>query len=256
MRKTKKGDALATAGVRVPEQTMMLIGDLNMAPYNPRIMPAAMMASLKASLVKHGLVLNLVAQKLSPQYGPMVLIGGHQRVVAIRELCREHGWDEPLRVPVTVLDVGDPEAKQLNVALNNIEGEFDPFKLGELFASIQPGMTMDDVLATGFRPENIDQLVLLVAPVDDLAGALEREASEMTSFASSITLSVEFDTVEQRDAAKELLRSESKDQGKKAGVLLLRALKAHAASRPRHKPQDGHDRGAGPRKKARAGAAA
>ncbi len=91
----------------------------------------------------------------------------------------------------------------------------------------------------------------LVAPPDVTAAQLEAEAAAqgVTGFASSITLSVEFDTVEQRDAAKDLLRAASKETGKKAGVLLMRALKAHEASSKRHKAGNGDDRGAGAGKK-------
>ena len=58
----------------------------------------------------------------------------------LRELAADNGWDEPIELPATVLDVDDATAKQLNVTLNNVEGEFDPYKLGELFADIFPAI--------------------------------------------------------------------------------------------------------------------
>ena len=114
------------------------------------------MRALKASLVKHGLVLNLVVQKQG-----LVLIGGHQRVTAMREVCAERGVEMPAQAWATVLDVDDATAKQLNVGLNNIEGEFDHYKLGLMFAEMLPSMTTDDVLATGFEQENIEQMIAL-----------------------------------------------------------------------------------------------
>jgi ParB-like chromosome segregation protein Spo0J len=206
----------------------MKLADLNLAKYNPRTMPAQTMRSLKASLVKHGMVLNLVAQRASPKHGPMILIGGHQRVVAMRELCAERGWAEPAELPVIVLDVGDAAAKQLNVALNNIEGEFDPFKLGEIFADIRGEMTVDDLLATGFAADEIDEMIKLTLPVDEQAALLEADA-DLGAFARSITLSVEFDTAEARDAAKEQLRSLAAAEGRGAGAVVAEALRAYAA---------------------------
>ena len=237
-------------GIAVPEQVRLKLSDVNMAVYNPRVMPPEKMRALRASLVKHGFVLNLVVQKRG-----MVLIGGHQRVKAMRDLCAENGWAEPDALPATVLDVDDATAKQLNIALNNVEGEFDPYKLGEIFQDIFPKMTGDDVLATGFAQENIAELMALVAPLDEAAKLLEEQAGDLSGFASSVTLTVEFETVEQRDQAKDLLKAAT-TKGSKPGTFLLRAMRAAKAS-GRHVGNDGHDRRAGAGKKERkAGAAA
>ena len=74
-------------GIAVPGQVLLRLSDVNMAVYNPRVMPPEKMRALRASLVKHGFVLNLVVQKRG-----MVLIGGHQRVRAMRELCSFAEW--------------------------------------------------------------------------------------------------------------------------------------------------------------------
>ncbi len=211
---------VGASGLRVPEQRQVSLTEVNEAAYNPRVMPPEKMVALKASLMKHGLVLNLVVQKKG-----MVLIGGHQRVRAMRALCEEHGWPLPATVPATVLDVSDSEAKQLNVGLNNIEGEFDPFKLGELFAGIRADMTMDDVIATGFEAENIDEVIRLTLPPPP--DVTDDGSNQINEFGRSITMSVEFDTVERRDEAKAYLKEHG---GKKPGVLLLKALKAAVAA--------------------------
>lgn len=225
----KNGKKEAAQGLRIPEPQMMALSEVNLAPYNPRVISDDQMSALKQSLVKHGMVLNLVVQK-----DGRVLIGGHQRVRAMRELCSERGWPVPEQVPVIVLDVGDAEAKQLNVALNRIEGDFDPYKLGELFGSIRANMTLDDVVATGFRTEEIDQAIALTLPPDEQARMLEDDIGSLDGFAKSITLSLEFDSVEQRDEAKELLRAMCQDRGKKAGPVALEALKG---MRVTQKPQ-------------------
>lgn len=233
MRKTgAKRGATPPAGLRVIEPRKVKLADINFAEYNPRTMPPAKMRSLKASLVKHGVVLNLVLQLRSDAGVPNVLIGGHQRTTAVRELCEERGWPPVDEAWCTVLDVRDAEAKQLNVALNNTEGEFDPYKLGELFKEIHPEMTSDDVLATGFSDEEVRQAIALTAGDADLevVGAAEREAARLPGFGSSVTLSVEFGTVADRDAAKAMLRGAVDARGGKPGTVVLAALRAARAA--------------------------
>jgi len=218
----KKAKGKEQQGLRVPETTIVPLSGVNLAAYNPRVMAADAMRSLKASLVKHGMVLNLVVQR-----DGMVLIGGHQRVRAMRELCAEKGWEEPSELPAIILDVSDAQARQLNVALNNIDGEFDPYKLGEIFSPIRSEMSLDDVLATGFTPEQIDEMIKLNLPVEDQIQELEDDiANGMGGFASSITLSVEFDTTQRRDDTKAELATWAKERGVKPGVLLAEAVKA------------------------------
>lgn len=212
--------------LRVMDPVKVSIAAVNKAPYNPRVMPREKMEALKASLLKHGMVLNLVVQRQSPKYGPMVIIGGHQRIDAIRAVCDERGWAVPEHAWAVVLDVGDDEAKELNIALNAIEGEFDAYKLGLVFDEIYPRMTPTDVLATGFRPEQIAELRELTLPPDVLAQRLEQEAGQLGSFAKSVTLTVEFDSVEQRDKAKERLAAMAKERGEKPWAVLLKALGA------------------------------
>lgn len=229
-KKTKAGSAARQLQWPAPEK--LALAGLNYAPYNPRHMPPEKMRALKASLRKHGVVLNLVVQKKSEAHGENVIIGGHQRVLAVRELASELGLPPVEEGWGTVLDVDDATAKQLNVALNNIEGEFDPHRLGEVFRDILPAMTVDDVLATGFRQESLEELIKLAAPVDEQAEELERQAAELglTDFAKSITLSVEFDTVEDRDAAKELLKEAAAARGAKAGKVVLELVRASSAA--------------------------
>lgn len=201
-------------GIKIVAPRMMKLAEILLSPYNPRTITPEKMASLKASLIKHGLVLNLVVQASTK-----ILIAGHQRIRAMHELCAEKGWAVPEEVPVTLLDVDDSTAKQLNVALNNIEGEFDPYKLGELFKDIRPSMSVDDVLATGFRLDEIDETIKLVT------GTEESPPPEATGFASAITLSVAFKTAKERDEAKAILK-ETSASGLDPGRVFLRALKA------------------------------
>lgn len=229
---SKKKSVQGSAGLRFPQPVEVDLASVNFAPYNPRTISPQQMKALKASLEKHGVVLNLVVQKQG-----MTLIGGHQRVRAVRELCAERGWPPPEKAWATVLDVSDSQAKQLNVALNNIEGEFDPFKLGELFSDIAGSMTIDDIIATGFEPENIDELVRLVAEPEQVADALEEGVGELSTFAKSVTLTVEFETTAARDEAKALLWDAAKERGCKAGTVALDAVKAMSATKRRKKKE-------------------
>jgi ParB-like chromosome segregation protein Spo0J len=222
--KKKGADA---APLSMPEPARVRLADLAFAPYNPRTMPAAHMRALKASLLKHGLVLNLVVQREG-----MVLIGGHQRVTAVRELCAERGLPEPEHAWATVLDVSDDDAKQLNVALNapGLAGEFDPYKLGALFQDVLPRMSNDDFPALGFDRDEVAELVKLAMPPDDQAAALEADALGLAGFAKSVTLTVEFETVADRDAAKDLLREQAIGAKAKAGTVLLKAIRGRQAT--------------------------
>jgi ParB-like chromosome segregation protein Spo0J len=216
-------------GVSIPEAVMLPLEDINLAEYNPRFMPKEMMTALKASLRKHGLVVNLVVQKQG-----MVLIGGHQRLRALRDIAKEDGFDMPLRVPAVVLDLADAEAKKLNVSLNNIEGEFDPYRLCELFASIKDDLSLDDIVATGFTSLEVDRAIALTMPVDEQIASLQEGigAGAVDSFARTITLPIVFETVEQRDKAKELLHEIADSRGQHAAKVLLAALKKFQASNP------------------------
>ena len=231
--KKPKNDRDAGAGLKMGEPRRMALSELNMAPYNPRTMPPDKMRALKASLLKHGMVLNLVVQKRSAEYGmDNVLIGGHQRVAAMREICAERGWPEPREVPAMLLDVGDADAKQLNVALNNIEGEFDPYKLGAIFNDVFPDMTTDDVLATGFLNEQIEEMRRLVLPPEEQVVELEGELGSMPEFGRSITLSIEFEDVKRRDMTKALLKRLAEERRRKPGAIVQEALAAWSATNP------------------------
>lgn len=213
MRKAKK------PGLVVPPVVLINHEKLQLAPYNPNVMTLEERDSLRASILKHGLVENFVVQKHSKEFGDLVLIGGHQRLGELRAIRAELGIHETLLVPCVVLDINDAEAMQLNVALNNISGTPDPFKLGEIFAKVLPVMKPIDVLATGYTAEQLQELVKLTLPPVNVQG------DTIADFGKSITFSVEFDTVKDRDAAKVLLKALAEERGKKAGKVVLELLK-------------------------------
>ena len=118
------------------------INDLNLAKYNPRKTlesKSREYENLKKSLKKYGLVVPIVINSRNN-----TVIGGHQRLNVIKEL----GYKE---VEAVTVDLGETEEKQLNIALNKIEGRWDYQKLEELLQS----MTDKELEFTGFVDEDL-----------------------------------------------------------------------------------------------------
>lgn len=96
------------------------ISELKHAPYNPRkplTLGAPMHASLLASVARFGNVQPIVWNK-----GTGYVVGGHQRLEVLRML----GHTE---VQAIVVDLSLTDEKALNLALNQIRGDWDQAKL-------------------------------------------------------------------------------------------------------------------------------
>lgn len=224
MRKSKE---VAPDGLSWPEPERVPLSKVQLAPYNPRRMPPDKMRALKASIVKHGMVLNLVVQRRSEAHGANVLIGGHQRIAAARELCRDRGWPEPRHGWAVFRDCTDAVAKQLNVSLNNVGGEFDPHMLGLLLASVSGEMSDEDYVGLGLARDNVDELIrMATATPEDLASELEREAAGLLGFERAISLTIDFDSAADRDKAKAILVTRARAAKARGGSILLSALEA------------------------------
>lgn len=134
---------------------MLPIGELKMAPYNPRKMPKVEMDNLKRSITRFGFVEPIV---MNTKTGNVV--GGHQRLQAATEL----GIKE---VPVVKVSLTDKEEKKLNIALNRISGEWDMDKLEEIMRELEP----EDRIDTGFSEAEISKIL----------GQFEADEEELTS---------------------------------------------------------------------------
>lgn len=158
------------------QQKMVPLGRLRADPANPRSMPERDMVKLKASLAEFGFVDPVVAR---PEDG--TIIGGHQRVLALRALLLERGVGdiEAIEVPcVWVPGLTDERAKLLNLALNRIHGEWDFAKLGDLLEQLQ-AEAPDLLELSGFDVAEIDDILALMGepeppaaegdPNDDIA---------------------------------------------------------------------------------------
>lgn len=146
----------------IPKPTAVKLTALNDAPYNPRTISAEEIAALKESILVFGFVEPVVVQKRG-----MVLIAGHQRIRALRELAADGIIKQPSTLPAVVLDVNDPTAKQLNIALNRIRGKFDPTKLADLILSVYKRPDFN-LLSTGLSATELDRLLASVRPPVDL----------------------------------------------------------------------------------------
>lgn len=208
MRKQVEVETPQTSGLAVHAVTMVNVTALNPAPYNPRRITPQMLLSLKENIKKHGFVEPLVIQKRG-----MVIIGGHQRLRAVKELCIEEGQNLP-DLPCVVVDVDDRTAKKMNVALNKIGGEFDVPLLSELLETMheETPIVFDEGVVMGFEEDELAKLLEL--------NAAPPEPEAPTGFARSITLSLEFENIEMRDTLKKHLTEQVEVLKKTSGEVV------------------------------------
>jgi DNA modification methylase len=122
------------------------IDSLHLDPANPRRIGERELESLTRSLQQFGFVQPVLARK-----SDNVVIAGHQRLVAARRL----GWKT---VPVVFLDLGVEQARLLNLALNNISGQWDTELLARMLADLKP-IEQIDLSLSGFSEEELGKLL-------------------------------------------------------------------------------------------------
>ena len=209
--------AEATGPFKVPEVVMMAVQQLNPASYNPRRMPPMKFDALKEGIKKNGFLINIVVQKESEKYGRNIIIGGHQRIKAVRELCIEQNVSLP-KLPCVMLDIVDRSAKMLNIALNNVEGDFDAKLVGELLEDVQHQSIVlpEEKLIMGFEEEDFSKYLRLSEP--------PRIDNDPAPIVGSTTLRLEFASTKTRDAVKEKLEERAKVSKKPTGEVVLELL--------------------------------
>ena len=120
------------------------IADMNRAVYNPRVdlQPGDHeYESIKRSIQRHGLVQPIVWNRRTN-----TVVSGHQRLTVLEDLGETEA-------DVSVVDLDEIAEKQLNIALNKIEGTWDDRKLSELLVELG-----DDATETGFTLPEIEVL--------------------------------------------------------------------------------------------------
>lgn len=210
----KEPEQKQVGGFEVPGTTLMNPSRLNPAPYNPKTITPERLESLKHDIRRFGFVEKMVVQRSSPRHGEFVIVGGHQRMRAVREICIEDNVAMP-DVPCTVLDLTDRQAKMLNAALNTPRGEFDNKLLGEMLESIhhESPILPEERIAMGFDDEELGKLLKLADPP-------VLSTPEPAGFARSVTLSLEFQDVRERDAVKAKLVERAEMEKKKTGEIV------------------------------------
>ena len=214
--------AAVSGGVfAVHGSTLVSVARLNPAAYNPRKIAPEKFEALKGSIRHDGFLDPLVVQR-----DGMRIIGGHQRLMAVKEICVEASKPAP-ELPCIVLDIGDKEAKRLNIKLNKIRGEFEARLLGELMVDIFDNesvpLPVEDFASLGFMDQEAEQFIRLIEP-DRVPLPRETGGEEPSGFGQSITLSIEFDSVTLRDKVKKLLGENAKTTKKKTGEVVAVAL--------------------------------
>jgi len=132
------------------------ISDLKMAGYNPRQMSNDMMAALVNSIRKFGCLEPIVVNKKDN-----TVIGGHQRIIACKQLAME-------KVPVVYskTPLNKRDEKTLNLGFNKITGYFVDQKLVPVLEELKLDSD-DDLSLTGFSEIEIKQLI---DPIHSLNG--------------------------------------------------------------------------------------
>ena len=118
------------------------IADLHLDPGNPRRIAEAELAALTRSIATFGCVDPVLARRADRR-----VIAGHQRLVAARRAGLT-------TVPVILLDLTAEDARLLNVALNQIGGEWDADLLARLLIDLRA--TADrDLTLSGFAEADL-----------------------------------------------------------------------------------------------------
>ena len=132
------------------EVAEIAIDKLQPAPYNPRV-------ALKPGDSEYTKILRSIeafgySSLLTWNRTTGHVVGGHQRLQVLRDL----GWK---KVKVSVVRFTLAKEKALNLALNQISGEFDSAKLSVLLSELQADDSIDESL-TGF---DADELAAAIA---------------------------------------------------------------------------------------------
>jgi ParB-like chromosome segregation protein Spo0J len=174
------------------------IRDMDRAAYNPRIelIPGDMeYENLRRSIKTYGMIIPVVWNRRTNK-----VVGGHQRLTVLEN-------EGETEVDVSVVDLDETQEKQLNVALNKIEGGWDEEKLAELLSELG-----EDATLTGFTQQEIDSLT------NDIDSLIDGDTvdEELKAIEELFNVSLTFDKADQED-----LKAYVKDYGKEALVQLI-----------------------------------
>ena len=171
---------------------------MDRAAYNPRIelIPGdTEYENLRRSITTYGLIIPVVWNKRTNR-----VVGGHQRLTVLEN-------EGETEVDVSVVDLDETQERQLNVALNKVEGGWDEEKLGDLLAELG-----EDATLTGFTQQEIDSLT------NDIDSLIDGDTvdEELKAIEELFNVSLTFDKADQEE-----LKAYVKDYGKEALIQVI-----------------------------------
>ena len=174
------------------------IRDMDRAAYNPRIelIPGdTEYENLRRSITTYGLIIPVVWNKRTNR-----VVGGHQRLTVLEN-------EGETEVDVSVVDLDETQERQINVALNKVEGGWDEEKLGDLLAELG-----EDATLTGFTQQEIDSLT------NDIDSLIDGDTvdEELKAIEELFNVSLTFDKADQEE-----LKAYVKDYGKEALIQVI-----------------------------------
>ncbi len=223
----KKTTTPTESTAKVYQSRMVPLKDLWIADYNPRRLSPEQLDSICRSIVQFGFVEPLVVRDED-----LLIVGGHQRVIALKHLMAGKftldgevvqyelpGGEVPV---IPVQGLGDNEAKMLNLALNRVGGEWDYERLPALLADLSKEATLTDLMVTGFTASEITDYIDLIDHQQQQTAAPGMSPTNL-KHAPKVTL--EFSSKELRDMFKAALADMVGDRkDKPSGDLLAERL--------------------------------
>lgn len=174
------------------------IRDMDRAAYNPRIdlIPGdTEYENLRRSITTYGMLIPVIWNKRTNR-----VVGGHQRLTVLEN-------EGETETDASVVDLDETQEKQLNIALNKVEGGWDEEKLAELLLELG-----EDATLTGFTQQEIDSLT------NDIDSLIDGDTvdEELKAIEELFNISLTFDKADQEE-----LKAFVKDYGKEALIEVI-----------------------------------
>ena len=210
--------------------------ELREAEYNPRIMPDETQAQLERSIKEFGLLEFVVINTHEcKECGDRrnILIGGHQKTKAAREL----GHTEITAVEV---DYHIAQEIQANLALNKNGGEFDGAKLRKLVKDVAASSPDTDLTLMGITPEEKANLLAPIEVPEAAAFAKVPDTDEPDDTQMSFTVSRRQKAIilQALNEAQEKLKTPTAESSEETLGFALVGISKNYASPDNKTPQD------------------
>ena len=193
------------------EVTLIELNRIQPNSYNPNVVPAEILAKLRAEIAQKGLCEPIIVRSSGNGY---IIVDGEHRW----QVCKELGFKE---IPCIVQDYSDTESKIKSLQLNYLRGSAVPIKLASLIHDLNREMTLKE-LARRLpydEPQMMDTLELLKLP-ENYGSKLEEQALKEEAELPSVISFVVYKN--QLEAIEEAIKTATRDLPE--GAKNLRAL--------------------------------